>query len=575
MSCHRQNFMGFLPPTVLKFFSPPPQICAFKPPRCEASSGTRKAALFSNGQKLTLRRAPPESPDTAVYIVCPKCHAAYVGNALKESLKVSCPSCGTVFQTSPSELYTEVPVTHQDSLETGNVVCKHMKVCSGCSVPKNVSNPPMLEDARQFLVKALRVPMQPTVDMGPTHEWRTHAKLAIRRGVRGERVVIGLFKAHSHNIMAIPGCSVHAPEIERAVELVRSVLSAGNVAPYDEATNSGLVRYALFTVERASRLVQVTLVWNAASWKDAAPMAQQTGTELWRRGKNHLHSLWFNWNTSATNVIVNPERERYYHMFGKRDLQEEVCGVSIKFPPYVFRQANLDAFEKMLLPKLLAYIPRGSSVAEFCAGVGVIGLAGVKAGKIRQLKASEIQGSVEGEFWDAAKCLLRSGVKADIDFVVGSDDETTDIIERDTNVAIFDPPRAGLSDFVVEYLSKIEDTFRLRRIIYVSCNFAALKKNARTLCEGGQWKLSAAHFYILFPGSDQVETLAIFDRVRFHSPSPYLFSKSRHSDEKTKQSTRDNMRMKRTVKKHSKYYEVREASNRQQTSSNRERTKLD
>lgn len=509
----RLKSLSFVPPIAIRNRSRNRSTDYRRPSNCQASA-SKRVTLFTTGKKLDVHLAPSQSSDVLVYIVCPKCDSAYVGNAVKESLKVSCPSCDNVFQTSPSELYIETPLLPQPSKKPGSVICAHMNTCSGCTVSKSAIDPPILQEASEFLVKNFRVPMTPTVEMGPTHEWRSHAKLAIRRGVRGERVVIGLFKSHSHEVMAIPECAVHSPEINRAVELLRSVLIIGNIAPYDESDGSGLIRYGLFTVERASRLVQVTLVWNATSWKDAAPVAQQTGAELWRRGKNLLHSIWFNWNTTTTNAIVNPERERYYHMHGERDLKEVVCGVPLTYPPYVFRQSNLDAFEKMLLPRLFSYIPPNSSVAEFCAGVGVIGLAAVKAGKVKRLKASELHAAAEGVFWTAAKSILKSGIKASIHFVVGSDDETTDIIEEDTDVAIFDPPRGGLSDYVVDYLSKIEDEFSLHRIIYVSCGYGALKKNARSLCANGRWKLSAAHFYILFPGSDHIETLAIFDRIR-------------------------------------------------------------
>lgn len=537
----QERTTGFVQPAALKFRLHVRQTCFRRPLHCRASS-SRRVTLFTTGEKRELCPAPPHSSDAAVYIICPKCAAAYVGNAVRGPLKVSCPSCNNVFHTSPAELYVEAPSVSQPSKRPGSVSCIHMSKCSGCTVSKSVIDPPILQDAREFLVKRLHMPTAPTVEMGPTHGWRTHAKLAIRRGTRGERVVIGLFKSHSHEVMAIPECAVHSPEINCAVELLRSVLTIGNIPPYNELDGSGLARYALFTVERASKLVQITLVWNAASWKDATPFAQQTGAELWRRGKKLLHSIWFNWNTTTTNTIVNPERERFYHMFGEQHLKEIVCGVPISFPPYVFRQSNLDAFEKLLLPRLCSYIPPKSSVAEFCAGVGVIGLTAVKFGKVRRLKASEIQAAAEGVFWDAAKAVLRSGVKAGVYFTVGSDDETINIIEEDTDIAIFDPPRGGLSDYVVEYLSKIGDEFSLHRILYVSCGYEALKKNAKSLCANGRWKLSAAHFYILFPGSDHVETLAIFDRVRARLQTRRLFSREKEKTENNKTQGRDKRR---------------------------------
>lgn len=55
------------------------------------------------------------------------------------------------------------------------------------------------------------------------------------------------------------------------------------------------------------------------------------------------------------------------------------------------------------------------------------------------------------------------------------------------------------------------NTQALRRVIYVSCGFDALKRDAVSLLGAG-WVLRHSEGFVLFPGSDHVETLAIFDR---------------------------------------------------------------
>jgi len=102
------------------------------------------------------------------------------------------------------------------------------------------------------------------------------------------------------------------------------------------------------------------------------------------------------------------------------------------------------------------------------------------------------------------------------------------------NVLIVDPPRKGLEDEVLVELCKpfnsdqpyVESTTVLtmpdekvnwvndvQTLIYVSCGFDALARDAeRLLSSGGGWILESATGYILFPGSDHVETLCIFQR---------------------------------------------------------------
>ncbi|CAN0368518.1 unnamed protein product [Discosporangium mesarthrocarpum] len=73
--------------------------------------------------------------------------------------------------------------------------------------------------------------------------------------------------------------------------------------------------------------------------------------------------------------------------------------------------------------------------------------------------------------------------------------------------------KQGLDPRVVDVLLDHEDPLgsSLRRVIYVSCGFDAFKGDATQLTSGG-WSLTHTEGFVLFPGSDHVETLAIFDR---------------------------------------------------------------
>lgn len=258
--------------------------------------------------------------------------------------------------------------------------------------------------------------------------------------------------------------------------------------------------------------MQLTLVWNAASWKAAQPQASRLASALWRvKGNVLLHSVWFNWNPAKGNAILAPERYRFYHMFGDELLEERVMGVSIFFQPFAFRQANLDAFEEKVLPELLRYIPAGSAVAEFCAGVGVIGLVALRRKTLRRLVASEINPAAEELFWRGYRAMDKDGLKESVvEYIVGSDASTIGIVDNDIDVVIVDPPRSGLSEEMVAALAR-PNVSSLRRIIYLSCGFDAFKRDSRVLYRG-EWVLRDAHAFVLFPGSDYVETLAIFDR---------------------------------------------------------------
>lgn len=50
-------------------------------------------------------------------------------------------------------------------------------------------------------------------------------------------------------------------------------------------------------------------------------------------------------------------------------------------------------------------------------------------------------------------------------------------------------------------------------LVYVSCGYKALLRDCdKLLSSGGGWKIFYSTGYILFPGSDHIETLVVFKR---------------------------------------------------------------
>lgn len=102
------------------------------------------------------------------------------------------------------------------------------------------------------------------------------------------------------------------------------------------------------------------------------------------------------------------------------------------------------------------------------------------------------------------------------------------------DVIIVDPPRKGLEEEVLVQLCKphnpnqdysedimflngpkhsINWTNDAHTLIYVSCGFDALARDTDRLLKGNAgWRLDSATGYVLFPGSNHVETVAVFKR---------------------------------------------------------------
>ena len=81
--------------------------------------------------------------------------------------------------------------------------CRHFETCSGCSMKGNFTDAPIVKQARSFF-KSESITLK--THIGNHHNWRTHVKLAVQPLSRWGGLKIGLYKAGSHEVEAIPGC---------------------------------------------------------------------------------------------------------------------------------------------------------------------------------------------------------------------------------------------------------------------------------------------------------------------------------------------------------------------------------
>jgi 23S rRNA (uracil1939-C5)-methyltransferase len=177
-------------------------------------------------------------------------------------------------------------------------------------------------------------------------------------------------------------------------------------------------------------------------------------------------------------------------------------------------QANLDAFEKGIIPTVAKYVPENCTVAELYSGIGVLGLN--VAHKSKEVFCSDSNGFVDEIFDNCADSLAEE----DRDKVFYENLAAEDAIEAGqceiADCLIVDPPRKGLDAGVKQLLMGTHESQAapdLKRLIYVSCGFDALERDTRELLESGKWKLKAAEGFVLFPGSDHVETVVVMDRT--------------------------------------------------------------
>ncbi len=407
---------------------------------------------------------------------------------------------------------------------------------------KDPRSAPLVKKAKTYF-KEMGTPFE--VYIGELSGWRTVSKLPVRRTNDEEKsCVIGLFKPGSHTILKVPNCAAHHPSINRTIEILQKECDNLGIEPFNEFDGTGLLRYVCINVELETGKVQLTIVWNASPYSEESG-ENESAKKLLDDFTNHLvgisnqlqlHSLWVHFNAQwkhADNVFdygtSSDSNSLWKHIYGPKHIIESLdlslCptpnNVKLHFPPNVFRQANLDAFTKIIVTirkYLILYNKErpGSGLptcVELYGGVGTLGL------NICDLLSSFVS-SDENPYnkacFEKSVKLLPSKYREKCSYISKN---ATDVIKEaavlseDCEVLLVDPPRKGLDEYVTQsFIDATKNKNGPKLLIYVSCGFDAFTRDCDQLLNSGKWKIDKAEGHLLFPGSDAIETLAFFRR---------------------------------------------------------------
>lgn len=138
-------------------------------------------------------------------------------------------------------------------------------------------------------------------------------------------------------------------------------------------------------------------------------------------------------------------------------------------------------------------------VLDLYSGVGTFTLP---------LSASGAEVVAIESYGPAVRDLRRNLETSGLDALAVGGDAAREVSEfTDANLALVDPPRAGLERPVIDALIESPIT----RLAYVSCDPATLARDLRLLVDGG-YALNSVTPYDMFPQTSHVETVAILSK---------------------------------------------------------------
>ena len=383
-------------------------------------------------------------------------------------------------------------------------VCPYHKQCGGCQI-QAMSYEAQLQfkenKVKNNLVRIggfdrlfIESVMEPVVGMEQPWHYRNKAQFPVGTDKDG-RIITGFYAGRTHSIIANTDCALGVEENEPILQKVLAYMQNEKVSAYDETTGQGLVRHILIRKGFTSGEIMVCLVINGKS----LPKEDRLVSTL--REIPGMTSIWLNYNTKNTNVIMGTEgrvlwgQNTITDVIHRRSIEEinsgKDClrydsrenapqGITFAISPLSFYQVNPIQTEKLYSLALeYAGLTGEETVWDLYCGIGTISLFMAQCAK--EVHGVEI---VPQAIEDARKNAERNHIE-NATFYVGKAEEVLPRLYEEehifADVICVDPPRKGCDEACLNTIIKMAP----KRIVYVSCDSATLARDLKYLCENG------------------------------------------------------------------------------------------
>lgn len=344
--------------------------------------------------------------------------------------------------------------------------------------------------------------MAPIIGMENPWHYRNKAQFPVGKDKDG-RIVMGFYAGRTHSIIETKECYLGDPVNERILLLIRAFMEENNIKPYDEQTNTGVVRHILMRKGFKTGQLMVCVVINADSLKCSEKLVEKL------KGMDGMTSVTICINKDKTNVIMGEEVRL---LWGKPYIEDYIGDVCYRISPLSFFQVNPVQTEK-LYQKALEYadLTGNETVWDLYCGIGTISL--FLARKCKKVYGVEIIPQAIENARDNAKI---NGIE-NAEFFVGKAEEILPkFFEREykntgvkptADVIVVDPPRKGCDEVLLHAIVSMQP----ERIVYVSCDSATLARDLKYLTGNG-YEVKKVQAVDQFGHTVHVETVCLLSR---------------------------------------------------------------
>jgi 23S rRNA (uracil1939-C5)-methyltransferase len=380
--------------------------------------------------------------------------------------------------------------------------CAHYPACGGCRFQdlayeaQLVAKQAQVNDALRRIGGLADPPLEPIVAAESPFHYRNKLEYSFTQLEDGPS--LGFHKAGRWDeVLEIERCWLTTDLGNAIRNAVQAWAREERLEAYDQASGSGYLRHLVVREGRNTGQALVQLVTAPGERFDTGYLV-----DVLRRFEE-VRSIHWSVNDSPAEVTNLPTRL----LWGADAIEEEVCGLRFRIRPNAFFQTNTAMAARLYeLAREQAGLTGGETLYDLYCGIGAIGL--VLAGS-----ALTVWGVEASE--ESVACALENadlnGITNAAFFAGNVGESLEELRERagDPDVAIVDPPRAGLAGKALRRLGRLGPP----RLVYVSCNPTTLAGDVKQLAADWGYRLERARPVDMFPHTPHIETVALLVRT--------------------------------------------------------------
>ncbi len=372
-------------------------------------------------------------------------------------------------------------------------ICDHFSECGGCNLMH--MNYQMQLDFKQYRTKEtlrklgkIETTVKEAVGMLNPYYYRN--KSVIPFGEENGKMIAGLYKKRSHDIIDMKKCYIIPKATTDIVKYMKNVFDELNIPAYNETIGTGVIRHLVIRNSYKFDDISVTIV----TLTPKLPKKDILIKKLTSRYKNVV-SVVHNFNPDNTNIVLGKKSKV---IFGDDFIRDEINGVYFKISHRSFYQVNPIQTEA-LYAKAIEYAdlsPNDVVIDAYC-GIGTIGLNAAK--HVKTMLGVDVVKQAIIDANDNAKHNNISNAK----FVCAkAEEQILHWKNYDVDTLFVDPPRKGCDKVFLQTVASM----KIPKLVYISCNVSTLARDLNYLQSKGYQVLEVTPFD-MFPQTSHIETV--------------------------------------------------------------------